>query len=113
MNKYFPGDLTIIFNKKPRISNILTANKPTIGVRIPNNKIALRILSAYPYPLATTSANLSGKENGTEIDDFLDTFKGKVDIIINGGKTDSVPSTIVRVEGTKINIIRKGSLNLD
>lgn len=113
INKYFPGDLTIIFNKKSGVSDILTSNKPTIGVRIPNNKIALQILSAYPYPLATTSANLSGNKNGVEINDFLDIFKDKVDIIIDGGKTNSVPSTIVRVEGKKINILREGSLKLD
>lgn len=113
MNKYFPGNLTIIFNKKPEISNILTANKSTIGVRIPNNETALQILSAYPYPLATTSANISGDNNGVEVSDFIDAFKDTVEIIIDGGKTNSVPSTIVRVEETKINILREGSLKLD
>lgn len=113
INKYFPGDLTIIFNKKRGVSDILTSNKPTIGVRISNNKIALQILSAYPYPLATTSANLSGYKNGVEINDFLDIFKDKVDIIIDGGKTNSIPSTIVRVEGKEIKILREGSLKLD
>ena len=110
IDKYFPGNLTIIFNKKTNISNILTANKKTIGVRIPDNKIALQILSAYPKPLAVTSANLSGNNTGTEIKDFLDDFKDKVDIIIDGGKSNDLPSTIVRVEGKKINILRQGSL---
>ena len=65
MDKYFPGNLTIIFNKKEHVSNILTSNNSTIGVRIPDNEIALKILSSYPYPLATTSANISGENNGT------------------------------------------------
>ena len=73
----------------------------------------MKILSAYPYPLATTSANLSGNGNGIEIEDFIDTFKDKVDIIIDGGKTNSIPSTIIRVEGKKINVLREGSLKLD
>ena len=113
MEKYFPGNLTIILNKKSHISDMLTANKSTIGVRIPNNEIALQILSAYPYPLATTSANMSGDDNGVEINDFLDSFHDTVDIIIDGGKTNSIPSTIVRVEGDNINILREGSLKLD
>lgn len=113
MNKYFPGNLTIILNKKPNISDILTANKTTVGVRIPNNKIALQILSAYPYPLAVSSANISGENTGTELNDFIDVFKDKVDIIIDSGKSNSIPSTIIRVEDKKINILREGSLKLN
>ena len=58
MNKYFPGDLTIIMEKDPNAPSILTANLDTIGVRIPNHKIALQILENYPNPLATTSVNI-------------------------------------------------------
>ena len=112
IQRYFPGQLTIIFDKKPGISNLLTANKPTIGVRIPNYKMALQILAACPYPLATTSANISGEETYTEIDDIVDAFQDKVDIIIDGGKAKSIPSTIVRVDHDKIRILRKGSLKL-
>lgn len=113
MEKYFPGNLTIICDKKPEISNLLTANKPTIGVRIPDNKIALQILKAFPYPLAVTSANLANCKEGTEINDFIETFKDKVDIIIDGGKTNEIPSTIVRVENNNLNILREGSLKID
>ena len=112
MDKYFPGNLTIIFNKKEHVSNILTSNNSTIGVRIPDNEIALKILSAYSYPLATTSANLSGKENGTEITDFLDDFKDSVDIVIDGGKTKDIPSTIVKIENSEIKVLREGSLKI-
>lgn len=112
MDKYFPGNLTIVFNKKLGVSDILTANKSTIGVRIPNNDIALKILEAYPYPLATTSVNLSGHKAGVEVNDFIDTFKDNVDIIIDGGKTHDIPSTIVRVDNGNINILRQGELRL-
>lgn len=112
MDKYFPGNLTIIFNKKEHVSNILTSNNSTIGVRIPDNEIALKILSSYPYPLATTSANISGENNGTEISDFIDHFKNTVDIIIDGGKTTDIPSTIVRVENSEIKVLREGSLKV-
>ena len=112
IDKYLPGNLTIIFDKKEKVSNLLTANKSTIGVRIPNNEIALQILRNYKYPLATTSVNLAGKKEGTEVSDFIDEFKDKVDIIIDGGKTDEIPSTIVRVENNEINILREGSLKI-
>lgn len=112
VDKYFPGNLTIIFDKKDNVSNLLTANKDTIGIRIPDNEVALNILEKYPYPLATTSVNIAGKKEGTEINDFLEEFKDKVDIIIDGGKTNEIPSTIVRVENNKINILREGSLKI-
>ena len=113
IDKYFPGNLTIIFDKKSSVSDVLTANKKTVGVRIPDNDIALKILSNYPYPLAVTSANISGRSTGTEIKDFLDDFKDKVDIIIDGGKLNDIPSTIVRVEKEEIKILRQGSLKVD
>ena len=101
-----------LFDKKEIVSNLLTANKSTIGVRIPDNEIALQILRNYKYPLATTSVNLAGKKEGTEVSDFIDEFKNKVDIIIDVGKTNEIPSTIVRVENDKINILRDGSLKI-
>ena len=113
IDKYFPGNLTIIFDKKEIVSNLLTANKSTIGVRIPDNEIALQILRNYKYPLATTSVNLAGKKEGTEVSDFIYEFKNKVDIIIDAGKTNEIPSTIVRVENDKINILRDGSLKIN
>lgn len=114
MDKYFPGALTIILDKKENVPDILTSNLKTIGVRIPNNKIALTILEQLSYPLATTSANLAREEAGIEIKDFLELFSDKVDIIIDGGTTDiKQASTIVRVEDDKIKILREGSIKLD
>lgn len=111
MERYFPGNLTIIFDKNATVSDLLTANKSTIGVRIPDHKIALEILASYPYPLATTSVNLAGGKEGTSLDDFLDTFRDKVDIVIDGGKTTNVPSTIVRVDNA-VNVLRGGNLKI-
>ena len=114
MKRYMPGALTIIFNKNNSVPDILTSGLDTIGVRIPNNKIALKILERVPYPLAVTSANISGEKDGTEINDFITTFDGKVDIIIDGGKTKlQRPSTIVRVENDTINVIREGDIKID
>ena len=99
IDKYMPGALTIILDKNEKVSDILTAGLDTIGVRIPKNNISLRILENVSYPLATTSANISGDSAGIKISDFLKEFDGVVDAIIDGGETDlKVASTIVRVE---------------
>lgn len=114
INKYMPGALTIILDKNEKVSDILTAGLDTIGVRIPKNNIPLRILENVSYPLATTSANISGDSAGIKITDFLKEFDGVVDAIIDGGETDlKVASTIVRVEsGNKLKIIREGTLKI-
>lgn len=114
IGKYMPGDLTIIFNKNDKVPSILTAGIDTIGVRIPNNEIALKILESSKNPLAVTSANISGEEAGLEVSDFIDTFKNQIDIIIDGGKSPiGVSSTIVKVKEDKIKILRQGNLTIE
>ncbi len=113
IDKYMPGNLTIVFNKKNIVPDILTANKNTIGVRIPNNDIALKILSSYPNPLAVTSVNISGNKCGTSLNDFVDEFSDKVDIIIDSGICNDTPSTIIKVIDNEIEILRHGSLNIN
>lgn len=110
ISKYFPGKLTLIFNKKQGVSNVLTSNQSTIGVRIPDCEIALKILKSYPYPLACSSANISGFDCATELNEFIDAFSSNVDIVIYNGKLGNVASTIVRVEDDNINVLREGDI---
>ena len=113
IEKYMPGALTIIFDKNEKVPDELTSGLKTIGVRIPNHEIALKILEKIDFPLATTSANLSGEEAGISFDDVISTFNGKVDVIIDGGVSPiQIASTIVRVEDDTINILRNGSIKL-
>ena len=113
IEKYMPGALTIIVKKNEKVPDSLTAGLDTIGVRIPNDKIALEILKRIDYPLATTSANISGEKDGVKVEDFINDFDGKVDIIIDGGPTKlQQSSTIVKVEGKEIEIIRQGTAEI-
>lgn len=114
IEKYMPGALTVVLNKKKGITDVLTAGLDTIGVRIPDNEIALKILSRFPFPLATTSANESGEAAGIDIKDFVTYFDGKVDVIIDGGPTKiQVASTVVKVEDEKINVLREGTIKIE
>lgn len=114
IEKYLPGDLTIIVDKNERVPDLLTAKLKTVGVRIPNHKMALKILENYPYPLATTSVNLAGLSPGMEVSDFIEEFKNKVDIIVDGGKSPiGLPSTIVRIENDSLKILREGNLKVE
>ena len=68
---FFPGPLTLVIKKKKIISNILTANLENVGIRMPNNEIAIRLIEYLNMPIATTSANISGNPSGTSVEDVI------------------------------------------
>ena len=107
IEKFFPGPLTLILNKKDIVPNEVSASLDTIGVRMPSNEIAHDLIEMAGIPIAAPSANISGKPSGTIIDDIYDELNDKVDMIINGGETNiGLESTVIRVIDDKINILR-------
>lgn len=112
IEEFMPGSITIILNKKAIISNLITANLDTVGIRIPSNKIALKILDKLNFPLVSTSANISNEHNINNIDELINTFKDDVDIIINGKINDKMlPSTVLTVVDNEVVILREGCFN--
>ena len=111
IKKFMPGPFTIILKKKALIPNILTANGDTVGIRMPENKVALKLIEYAGVPIATPSANISGKPSGTTLDMINNDFGEKVDYFIDGGKSKiGVASTIVQVIGGKPHILREGAI---
>ncbi len=107
--RFLPGKLTLILKKKKAISDILTAGSDRIAVRIPNNNIALQILSAFG-PLTCTSANIHGFPTPYKINDIRIQFKDKINIYLDAGELKSKPSTIVDISNEKVMILREGSI---
>ncbi len=107
--RFLPGKLTLILKKKKAISDILTAGSDRIAVRIPNNNIALQILSAFG-PLTCTSANIHGFSTPYKINDIRTQFKDKINIYLDAGELKSKPSTIVDISNEKVMILREGSI---
>lgn len=115
MDIFWPGDLTIIFNKSKIVPNLLTSNLDTVGIRMPNNKICLDLINTLGSPIATSSANIADEIPAVNINNkLISDFNGKVDFIIDDGTIpQGIPSTIVRVEKNEIKILREGSLSLE
>lgn len=112
IQKFMPGPITIILEKKDNIPDIVTAKNKKIGIRIPNNSIALKILKTSKIPLAVPSANISGKQSGTSINAIKQDFDGKVDVFIDGGNSKiGEPSTIVEIVNSEIIIHREGKIS--
>lgn len=112
IKNFFPGPLTIILKKKENISNIVTANKETVGVRMPQNDIALKLIEYAGVPIATPSANISGKPSGTNMKDIMRDFEKKVEYFIdNGSSKIGQASTIVQIIDETPYILRKGAIS--
>ena len=111
MEKFFPGPLTIILKKRKKVPDILTANGNTVGIRMPSGIVARKLIEYAGVPIATPSANISGRPSGTNVNDIKRDFEGKVDAIIDNGESKlGIASTIVKVVENKVNILREGSI---
>ena len=108
---FLPGPLTIILKKKDSIPDIVTANGDTVGIRIPDNEIARKLIEYANVPIAAPSANISGEPSGTNINNIKKFFDEKVDCIIDGGESKlGLASTIVQVIDGIPHILRQGSI---
>ena len=109
MKKYWPGALTIVLRKRPEISDIVSAEKDTIGIRMPDSRMTVALLEAAGMPLAAPSANTSGKRSSVSADDVICDLSGKVDMILDGGICPvGISSTVVDLTGEKPLILREG-----
>lgn len=112
IKEFFPGPLTIILNKKDIVPDIVTAGGNTVGVRMPANEIALKLIEYAGVPIAAPSANISGKPSGTELNTIMKEFEENVDYYIDGGKSRiGLASTIVQVIDGIPYILRQGSIS--
>lgn len=111
IQEFWPGALTIIFNKSDIVPDLLTSGLGTIGIRMPDSKICLEIINKFGNPLAMSSANISSKSPDADLKSLVEDFNNKVSFIITDDSLDKgIPSTIVRVENNEIKILRNGSI---
>lgn len=112
IERFWPGGLTIILKKRENVPAIMVSNGETVGVRMPNHKLALDIIESAGGILATTSANISGEATPSFFVEISPIFKERVDIVIDGGKCPiGTASTIIDMSKSKISILREGSIS--
>jgi L-threonylcarbamoyladenylate synthase len=112
MTKYWPGPLTLIFKKRKSIPDFLTSGLPTIGIRMPKNEIALKLIKKAGGALAVTSANISGNKPAISADQ-IKRLKG-IDLVIDGGKCKiGIPSSVIAIIDGKLRVLRKGAIRFN
>ena len=115
LSKHFwPGPLTLVLEKQKHISDIVTAGKPTVAVRVPNHKLTLDLLSKLPFPLVAPSANPFGFTSSTSADHVIEYFADKIELILDGGVSlKGIESTIIGFENDNAVLYRYGSIPVE
>ena len=108
LKHYLPGPYTFILPASKQVPRILESKKSTIGLRIPDNTIAMTILEGLGNPILSTSLPGEMVEEYTDPEIMFDRFGHLVDFVINGGIGGMEPSTILDCTGHDPVIIRQG-----
>lgn len=108
LKSHLPGAYTFILPASKEVPKLLQSKKSTIGLRIPDNNIALDIVKALGNPIL--SASLPGEmvEEYTDPDLIYENFENLVDIVIDGGIGGMVPSTIIDCTTDAYELVRQG-----
>lgn len=111
---FFPGPLTVILSKRREISTLASAGLPTIGVRMPSDRLACEFLLECQLPVVAPSANLSGRPSPTSWQSVLEDLNGRIDCILRGADTEiGLESTVVDCTGSRPLILRPGAVSLE
>jgi L-threonylcarbamoyladenylate synthase len=110
--KFWPGPLTIVLPKSTLVPDIVTSGLDTVGIRMPDNQIALKLIRAANCPIAAPSANKFGNLSPVSAEHVRKQLPN-VESILDGGNTSvGIESTIVSIEGHECRMLRPGVITL-
>ena len=111
INAFWPGALTLIFHKTAIVPKEVSAGLSTVGIRMPNQPLALALLEAVNGPLAAPSANRSGRPSSTTLAHVMTDLDGRVDAVLDGGDTlIGMESTVLDTTTSPCTILRPGEI---
>jgi len=115
MKKALPGPFTFILNANNNVPKLFKSNKKTIGIRVPDNKIAIAIIEALGNPLLSTSIHDDDEilEYTTDPELIHKKYQNMVDLVIDGGFGNNEASTVVDCTSNEPEIIRQGIGDLE
>lgn len=112
--KFWPGPLTVILRKKSCIPPKVSAGLETVGIRIPENKIAREFIAECGVPVAAPSANISGRPSPTSFAHVFEDMNGRVAGIIKGGDCGvGVESTVIDMTSEVPTVLRPGGISVE
>lgn len=111
IEKFWPGPLTLILEKKNIIPDETTAGRNTVAIRMPRNEIALELIRESGCPIAAPSANISGRPSGTNAKRCFDDLKNRIEFILDGENCEiGIESTVISMVDEIPLILRPGHI---
>ena len=112
--EFWPGPLTLVLPKLDQVPNAVTADGPSVAVRVPAHPVALELIRAAATPIAAPSANLFSKPSPTSASDVLEDLRGRIDMVLDAGPTRiGVESTVLSLISSVPTLLRPGGLSLE
>ena len=115
LKKALPGPFTFIFNANNNVPKLLSSNKKTVGIRVPDNTIARQIVEALGNPIISTSIKDDDEviEYSTDPELIHEKYEDLVDLVIDGGYGDNEASTVVDCTNGDFELVREGKGNIE
>lgn len=114
---FWPGPLTLVLPKSDLVSDVITSGLPSVGIRMPDHEMALRLIEDVGQPLAAPSANKFGRTSPTEALHVITEFQGKVSVVDGGPCSVGLESTVLLIrpssspsEMPTLSILREGAI---
>ena len=112
--RFWPGPLTLVLPRDPRLAAAVTAGGETVGVRMPDHPVALDLLRAADLPLIGPSANRSNRVSPTTANDVRDELEDRIDFILNGGPCRvGIESTVLDLSRLRPRVLRPGAVSME
>lgn len=111
VSQFWPGPLSIVLPKNPRIAPAVSAGLDTVAVRVPDNAVARAIIREARCPIAAPSANVFGSVSPTTAQHVEESLADTIDLVIDGGPCRiGLESTVISLLGEKVQILRPGGI---
>jgi L-threonylcarbamoyladenylate synthase len=108
---FWPGPLTLVLPRSPRVPPNVSAGLNTVAVRMPDHPVAQALIRSSGVPIAAPSANHFGHVSPTTAQHVLDDLDGRIDLVLDGGPTRiGVESTVLDLSNNSPRILRPGGV---
>jgi L-threonylcarbamoyladenylate synthase len=111
-SRYWPGPLTLVLDRSPRIPDLVTAGRATVGLRAPRGLVPRGLIERVGQPIAAPSANRSNRISPTSAEHVLTDLDGLIDMLIDSGPTTiGIESTVLDLTGQIPRVLRPGPIS--
>lgn len=111
IERFWPGALTLVLPRHPNVPAAIGGGGDTIAVRMPGHVLTLALIQEVGSPLATTSANLSGRDSPLDAQQVAFNLGGRIDVILDAGPCPGgVDSTVVDTTGGVVRVLRETAI---